>query len=120
MPIDRRRYPPDWPEISHRIRFERAGGVCEVPGCGAVHGEPHPITRKKVKLQTAHLNRRPEETSDDQLLAMCARCHFMYDRADNNWKKKYGKYAKDAQLAFEFGKENSPSTNGDGLSEIVS
>jgi hypothetical protein len=30
-------YPVDWPEISRRVRFERAGGVCE--GCGRPHGE---------------------------------------------------------------------------------
>lgn len=29
-------YPPDWPQISQRIRFERAGGRCE--GCGRPHG----------------------------------------------------------------------------------
>jgi len=30
-------YPIDWPEISRRVRFERAGGLCE--GCGRPHGE---------------------------------------------------------------------------------
>jgi len=30
-------YPIDWPEISRRVRFERAGGVCE--RCGRRHGE---------------------------------------------------------------------------------
>jgi hypothetical protein len=29
-------YPRDWPEISRRVRFERAGGVCQ--GCGRPHG----------------------------------------------------------------------------------
>lgn len=29
-------YPPDWPEISDRVRFERAHGRCE--GCGRPHG----------------------------------------------------------------------------------
>ena len=40
MPINRELrwfYPIDWPEISRRVRFERAGGVCE--GCGRPHGE---------------------------------------------------------------------------------
>ena len=40
MPIKRELrwfYPIDWPEISRRVRFERAGGVCE--GCGRPHGE---------------------------------------------------------------------------------
>ena len=29
-------YPVDWPQISHLVRFERAGGVCEE--CGSPHG----------------------------------------------------------------------------------
>jgi hypothetical protein len=29
-------YPSDWPEISRRIRFERAGGICQ--RCGRPHG----------------------------------------------------------------------------------
>ena len=39
MPINRELrwfYPIDWPEISRRVRFERAGGVCE--RCGRPHG----------------------------------------------------------------------------------
>jgi hypothetical protein len=41
MPIRpelRPRYPADWPQISRRVRFERAGGRCEAcgrpPGAG--------------------------------------------------------------------------------------
>ena len=30
-------YPRDWRSISRRVRFERAGGVCQ--GCGRPHGE---------------------------------------------------------------------------------
>jgi hypothetical protein len=40
LPINRELrwfYPIDWPEISRRVRFERAGGVCE--RCGRPHGE---------------------------------------------------------------------------------
>jgi hypothetical protein len=40
MPIKpemRRLYPEDWPDISRRIRFERAGGVCQ--GCGRPHSQ---------------------------------------------------------------------------------
>lgn len=36
MPMDKRRYPENWKEISAYIRFERAGGRCE--WCGVVHG----------------------------------------------------------------------------------
>ena len=30
-------YPIDWPQISHWVRFVRAGGRCQV--CGRPHGE---------------------------------------------------------------------------------
>lgn len=88
-PDDKDRYPDDWPEISHRIRFERAGGRCECEGecghdhdgrCEAKHGLPHPVTSSKVVLTTAHLNHKPEEREDHQLRAMCQRCHLAYDR----------------------------------------
>jgi hypothetical protein len=39
MPIKpemRRFYPSDWPQISRRVRFERADGICQ--GCGRPHG----------------------------------------------------------------------------------
>jgi hypothetical protein len=29
MPMDKKRYPPNWDEISRQIRFERAGNRCE-------------------------------------------------------------------------------------------
>ena len=39
MPIRRELrslYPPHWADLSRRVRFERAGGVCQ--GCGRPHG----------------------------------------------------------------------------------
>jgi hypothetical protein len=39
MPIKREMrgfYPADWPAISQRVRFERAGGICQ--DCGRPHG----------------------------------------------------------------------------------
>jgi len=111
MPIDRKRYPPYWKQLSKYVRFERAGGRCEQ--CGAKHGEPHPLTGKKVKLQTAHLNRRPEQTRPADLMAMCARCHFGYDRLDNQAKRRYGRLFQLRQLALF--NENSPHSEKDGL-----
>jgi hypothetical protein len=34
----------------------------------------------KVILTTAHLDHRPENCDDDNLLAMCQGCHLHYDR----------------------------------------
>lgn len=82
-PENKKRYPADWPEISKRIRFERAGGRCEqtINGerCAALNGEPHPVTGSKVVLTVAHLDHTPEHCADDNLLAMCQSCHLRYD-----------------------------------------
>ena len=75
--MDRSLYPPDWEQISNRIRFQRAGGVCEQ--CGAVHGQPHPVTGSRVVLTTAHLDHNPANCTDDNLKALCQRCHLRYD-----------------------------------------
>lgn len=77
MPMNRSLYPPDWEQISNHIRFERAGGVCEE--CGAVHGQPHPVTGSRVVLTTAHLDHNPANCTDDNLMALCQRCHLRYD-----------------------------------------
>lgn len=88
-PENRDRYPADWPEISHRIRFERAGGRCECEGecghdhggrCEAKHGLPHPVTKSKVVLTTGHRNHKPEDCDDENLRAWCQRCHLAHDR----------------------------------------
>jgi len=87
-PENKARYPKDWPEISRRIRFYRAGGQCEriINGerCAARHGEPHPMTGSNVILTVAHLDHTPENCADDNLQAMCQRCHLRYDQHHHN------------------------------------
>ena len=96
MPIRpemRDRYPADWPEISQRIRFDRAAGRCECDGrCGLDHGgarcpeldgEPHSVTGSTVVLTVAHLNHVPEESGDENLMALCQRCHLAHDRPEH-------------------------------------
>lgn len=87
-PENRERYPKDWKAISKRIREDRAGNRCECEGecgtdhagrCDALNGEPHPVTLSKVVLTTAHLDHVPENCGDDNLRAMCQRCHNRYD-----------------------------------------
>ena len=78
-PENRKRYPPEWPRISFRIRFERARGHCEICGI-ARHGYPHPITGSIVVLTVMHLNHRPEDNSYNNLRAGCQRCHNRYDQ----------------------------------------
>ena len=89
-PETRDRYPKDWADISWRIRFVRANSRCECTGwcgaqpheagrCEAVHANPHPLTGSNVVLTTAHLDRTPENCADDNLAALCQRCHLAYD-----------------------------------------
>lgn len=101
-PENRGRYPAEWPEISKRIRFGRADGRCECEGecgvdharelsrihgffvrhsrCFERHGEPHAITGSIVVLTVAHLDHTPENCDEDNLRAMCQRCHLALDR----------------------------------------
>ena len=87
-PENRERYPKDWKVISLRIREVRAEWRCECAGecgiehdtrCDAMHGEPHPNTGSKVILTVAHLDHVPENCDDENLKAMCQRCHNRYD-----------------------------------------
>jgi len=92
MPIDKERYPENWPAISKRIRFERASNCCE--WCGARNGWPHPVTGSKVILTVAHLGiPKPDGTPgskddkmdcrEENLAALCQKCHLDYDRPEN-------------------------------------
>jgi hypothetical protein len=87
-PENRARYPKDWKAISLRIRHERASNKCECDGecggdhigrCSVVNGTRHPITGSVVVLTVAHLDHTPENCADDNLKAMCQRCHNRYD-----------------------------------------
>jgi len=98
MPVDMSRYPSNWPEISHRIRFERANGRCECDGecgqhegrCTAVNYNPHPVTGSKVVLTVAHMGTAKTDGSPgdkhdkmdcrpENLKSMCQRCHLSFD-----------------------------------------
>ena len=76
MPIDYSKYPPNWPAIRRRIR-KRANEKCEF--CGAENYKPHPITGSRVILTVAHLDHDPSNCSDDNLRALCQKCHLSYD-----------------------------------------
>lgn len=109
MPMNIKNYPPNWKEISRRIRFERAKGKCEA--CLAPHGEIifrnparledwvmiidgeyHLPSGKplddygfeysksvKVILTVAHLDHDTRNNEDDNLMALCQLCHLRYD-----------------------------------------
>jgi hypothetical protein len=88
MPIDYSRYPENWHEFSRFIRFERAQNKCE--WCGAMNGEPHPVTGSKVVLTVAHMDapdgvcQCEKETGAkcakaEHVAALCQRDHLTYD-----------------------------------------
>lgn len=70
-PEERDRYPKDWKAISRGIRKDRAGDRCEGDGCGAINGQPHPLTSSRVVLTVAHLDHAPENCVDANLKALC-------------------------------------------------
>ncbi len=95
---NRHLYPPEWPEISRRIRNDRAQNQCECTGqcrthhgwCGAVNGQAHPLTGSTVVLTVMHLNHDPTDCRDINLMAGCARCHLAYDREHHEETRRRG------------------------------
>ena len=55
------------------------GAVMRAARCEARHAEPHPVTGSQVVLTVAHLDHDTSHNDDDNLRAMCQRCHLAYD-----------------------------------------
>lgn len=97
MPIDYKRYPKDWKQISNYVIKVRAKNRCEgspdYPDCRAENGKLHPVTGSKVVLTCAHLDHDPSDCRDTgRLRAWCQRCHLTYDaphHAHTIWKKRF-------------------------------
>ena len=93
MPIDKenmKKYPggsiksKEWQDIRKRI-LERAGNRCEgspglYPHCRAENYKPHPDTGSRVILTIAHLDQNRGNNRDDNLRALCQKCHLGFDR----------------------------------------
>ncbi len=91
MPINLKNYPKNWKEISLNKRM-KANWNCEF--CGAKNDFPHPVTGSKVVLTVAHLGTPlPDGTPvsksdlhdvrDENLAALCQRCHLNLDRDEH-------------------------------------
>jgi hypothetical protein len=65
---DRGEYPGDWPEIAERIKRD-AGYCCE--HCGRAHNP-----EAGYCLTVHHLDRDKSNCADDNLVALCQRCHL--------------------------------------------
>lgn len=107
---ERARYPLNWKAISARIRV-RAGGQCECEGecglhrtthgprrCTERHGAPAQWAKGRVVLTVAHLNHEPEDCRDENLKAMCQRCHLRYDTAHHQRNAARTRRAKKQNL----------------------
>ena len=77
MPMERKRYPPDWKAIALSVK-EAADWTCQV--CGKQCRRPNEVfDTHRNTLTVAHLDHIPENCSLDNLMAMCAPCHLRYD-----------------------------------------
>ena len=82
MPCDKKLYPPNWKQLRVSI-LERAENRCEgsprYPNCRALNYAPHPVTGSRVILTIAHLDQDVRNNSQDNLRALCQRCHLTHD-----------------------------------------
>jgi hypothetical protein len=124
MPINYKDYHPDWHAISLRIRKERAQDKCEWCGrenalyyitkpngkeddwSGTDEKEYAELCKKngdhvvKVVLTVAHIDRDKTNNDDNNLAALCQRCHLNHDRHQHTENRRNGRHWKRDQLAL--------------------
>ena len=88
-PENKSRYPQNWNEIRERI-LQRANNRCEFCGVENHTYRHNPKTGKDayIVLTIAHLDHTPENCSDDNLKALCQRCHNQYDAEHRKQTRK--------------------------------
>ncbi len=113
MPIDYKRYPPNWKELRAQVII-RANNKCEFCGVGNgligqrdKDGTFHELTPMqteaaaldgektiRIVLTVAHLDHDEENhnVTIDRLRALCQRCHLNYDR-DEKKRRRINKKA---------------------------
>lgn len=105
--MDYKRYAPYWKQFSEYIRFTRAENRCEK--CGAENYQPHPVTGSKVVLTVAHLDALDDVCDCEKfgglkcakpahVLALCNRCHLVYDSERHKFNRRRNKAAAVGQL----------------------
>ncbi|MBD1995285.1 HNH endonuclease [Leptolyngbya sp. FACHB-541] len=109
-------YSPNWDEISYRKKQEAdwkcelCGEQCAKPGEATeelpalylqlelLEAEPSEcpeITPRLRQLQTHHIDRDTTNDADDNLIALCDRCHLDVHRGD-----RFGRKVRPGQLAL--------------------
>lgn len=77
MPMERERYPDDWPQIARAVKdevgwkYDECGMQCRRPG--------EPFDTHRRTLTVSHKNHIPEDCRRENLQALCAPCHLRYD-----------------------------------------
>lgn len=114
-----KRYPADWGKIRARI-LKRAGDRCE--WCGVRNGiagwrrpdgtfvplDQPPMRPEDAKVITivltiAHIHdRAPENCADDNLAALCQKCHLDHDREQHEQSRLAGERKKQIEAGQLF------------------
>jgi len=68
--------------------FQKDGSKFEIPDNEIKEWKAFGDKAYKVFLQVAHLDQDPLNNEEDNLLAMCPKCHLNYDRKFNMLKRK--------------------------------
>ena len=90
MPMDKRRYPPEWKKIALEVK-EAAEWCCEE--CGMLCRRPgEPFDTHKRTLTVHHINHTPEDCRKENLVALCSGCHL---RADAQYHANHRKQKMD-------------------------
>lgn len=77
MPMEKSRYPKEWPEIARRIKAS-AGWKCQK--CGKQCRKPgEKLDTHQRTLTVHHIDHRPENCAPENLIALCAPCHLRED-----------------------------------------
>jgi len=61
-----------------------------------VNGQPAKWARGRVVLTVAHLDHRPENCADENLKALCQRCHLRYDAEHHQANARKTRHSKRA------------------------
>ena len=95
-PENKERYPKDWKRIRERI-LRRANNRCEFCGVENHTCRLNPKTGKEayIVLTIAHLDHIPEHCEEDNLRALCQRCHNRYDA---KMRAEHRKQAKEQEI----------------------
>lgn len=77
MPVDWSKYPENWKEIAFAVK-DAAGWKCEK--CGKQCRRPkEKFDTHKRTLTVAHINHVEQDCREENLVAMCPKCHLFYD-----------------------------------------